>query len=245
MSQSKEITLAFDLYGTILSTESIAKELTTHFGDEIATNLVTLWRRYQLEYTWRLNSMNKYEPFSLVTRKALRNASQELGFTLTESYADSLMVLYDSLSPFPDATEALSKLHQQVSCKAVVFSNGTYSMLSNSVHRSPGLKPHANVFEDIITVDGVQKFKPHPDVYYFLADRVGLLNTKEAMGSIWLVSGNPFDVAGAKAVGMKAIWVDRAGKGWMDQLNQMPEGQPDLIVKDLTEVAKYFAGASK
>ena len=49
--------IAFDLYGTLLSTESIAKELATHFGEK-APGLAGLWRRYQLEYTWRLNSMS-------------------------------------------------------------------------------------------------------------------------------------------------------------------------------------------
>lgn len=50
--------VAFDLYGTLLSTESIAKELADHFGQEKAASLAGLWRRYQLEYTWRLNSMS-------------------------------------------------------------------------------------------------------------------------------------------------------------------------------------------
>lgn len=48
--------LAFDLYGTLLSTESIAKKLEAHFPAK-AQSIATLWRRYQLEYTWRLNSM--------------------------------------------------------------------------------------------------------------------------------------------------------------------------------------------
>ena len=53
-----ETIVAFDLYGTLLSTESIAKELAVHFGQEKAASLAALWRRYQLEYTWRLNSMS-------------------------------------------------------------------------------------------------------------------------------------------------------------------------------------------
>lgn len=52
--------VAFDLYGTLLSTESIAKELERHFGSEAAQSIAALWRRYQLEYTWRLNSMGKF-----------------------------------------------------------------------------------------------------------------------------------------------------------------------------------------
>lgn len=57
---SKKTIVAFDLYGTLLSTESIAKELSTRFGSEKAADLAALWRRFQLEYTWRLNSMSIY-----------------------------------------------------------------------------------------------------------------------------------------------------------------------------------------
>jgi len=54
-----KIVVAFDLYGTLLSTESIAKQLASHFGDDKATSIAAVWRKYQLEYTWRLNSMSK------------------------------------------------------------------------------------------------------------------------------------------------------------------------------------------
>lgn len=60
MSAKDQIVIAFDLYGTLLSTESIARELSTHFGEEKAASLAGLWRRYQLEYTWRLNSMSMH-----------------------------------------------------------------------------------------------------------------------------------------------------------------------------------------
>ena len=49
--------VAFDLYGTLLSTESIAKKLASHFGEDKANTLAADWRKYQLEYTWRINSM--------------------------------------------------------------------------------------------------------------------------------------------------------------------------------------------
>ena len=58
MATKDQTIIAFDLYGTLLSTESIAKELSAHFGKDKATSLAGLWRRYQLEYTWRLNSMS-------------------------------------------------------------------------------------------------------------------------------------------------------------------------------------------
>lgn len=53
-----KIVVAFDLYGTLLSTDSIAKKLAKFVGPK-AESVSTLWRRYQLEYTWRLNTMGE------------------------------------------------------------------------------------------------------------------------------------------------------------------------------------------
>lgn len=58
-AKMSEILVAFDLYGTLLSTASVAKALAEHFGEDKANSIAQLWRRYQLEYTWRLNSMSK------------------------------------------------------------------------------------------------------------------------------------------------------------------------------------------
>ncbi len=67
--------------------------------------------------------------------------------------------------------------------------------------------------------------------------------SKEQMGEMWLVSGNPFDVVGAKAVGMKAVWVDRGGGGWADGLIEGENGGPDLVVRKLGEVVEAVTGA--
>jgi 2-haloacid dehalogenase len=46
MSSNIKTVIAFDLYGTLLSTESIAKELAGHFGHQKAGTIAALWRRY-------------------------------------------------------------------------------------------------------------------------------------------------------------------------------------------------------
>lgn len=57
-ANSTGIVVAFDLYGTLLSTESIAKQLASLVGSEQkASQMATTWRKYQLEYSWRLTSM--------------------------------------------------------------------------------------------------------------------------------------------------------------------------------------------
>jgi len=69
---------------------------------------------------------------------------------------------------------------------------------------------------------------------------VGKTTSKEDMGTIWLVSGNPFDIVGARAVGWQAAWVDRAGGhsgngGWNDRLGDLVSGGPTVVVATVEE----------
>lgn len=140
-----------------------------------------------------------------------------------------MMKAYDSLSTFPDVEPALKRLASNPNIECVVFSNGTKSMVTNSVQKSKDLSPHASLFKDIITVDDVRRFKPAPEVYQHLAQRVDKVGHESDM---WLVSGNPFDIVGARAFGMQAAWVDRVGNGWQDR----QFSQPTAIVHNLEEL---------
>ncbi len=148
------------------------------------------------------------------------------------------MEAYDSLSIFPDVSLALKALADEAGITAVVFSNGTNSMVTNSVKSSPDLSPHAKTFKEIVTVEEVKCFKPDPRVYFHLAEKMGKGRSKQAMSEMWLVSGNPFDVVGARAVGMQAAWVDRGGAGWSDGLVQGEMYKPTAVVKGLGEVVE-------
>ncbi|OJD14995.1 haloacid dehalogenase, type II [Emergomyces pasteurianus Ep9510] len=234
MAASKGTVLAFDLYGTLLSTESIAEKLAEYFAPEQGSSIAALWRRYQLEYTWRLNSMRQYQPFSDVTRNSLRHALAEHQVELDQESTQKLMEGYDSLSVFPETQLGLERLVDNPKLTPVVFSNGTTSMVSNSVLRSKGLSPYAGIFHDIVSVDPIRKFKPAPEAYWHLADTVG--KERSHMNEMWLISGNPFDVMGAMNVGMKAAWVDRAGLGWIDSMNGAT--QPSVTERNLIDAVR-------
>jgi 2-haloacid dehalogenase len=71
-------------------------------------------------------------------------------------------------------------------------------------------------------------------VYAHGAARLGL-----APAEVWLVSGNAFDCAGAKAAGLGAVRVERArgaSYGFAEP--------PNLVVSSLAELADRLAGAS-
>ncbi|KAK4863358.1 hypothetical protein LT330_002136 [Penicillium expansum] len=142
------------------------------------------------------------------------------------------MQAYDSLSTFSDVDPALTHIATDPTIQAVIFSNGTRAMVYNSVLRSKDLSPHASVFQDIVTVDEVQQYKPSKASYEHLAKQTG--QDPSQMNKLWLISGNPFDIVGARATGMQAIWVDRVGAGWKDAV--APDLQPTVIVHSLEHI---------
>ncbi|KAF2663695.1 haloacid dehalogenase [Microthyrium microscopicum] len=226
MSQSKsvdKVVLAFDVYGTLLSTASIAEKLSAIYGKESGPKIAAQWRRYQLEYTWRLNSMKTYLPFTEVTSRALHHAVRESGGQVSTSQTSDLMEEYDKLDSFPDVKKALDVVveltKKQTRLVPVLFSNGTKAMVEASVKIAPGFNDkHRSMFEKTILIDempaGEKVYKPSPKTYEHLSNEVGA-----PMEQIWLISSNPFDIVGAHALGMKTAWVDRVGSGWVDALS--------------------------
>lgn len=197
-------------------------------------------------------SKGTYQPFDQVTNAALQHALAESNLSLNLRERESLMKAYDNLSTFPEIESTLKALQKESDIDAYVFSNGTDTMVGNSVNKSPSLSPLSSVFKDFVTVEEVKTYKPSPKVYEYLARKVGKEINKEDMANIWLVSGNPFDVVGARAVGLNAAWVDRAGGhsgagGWNDRLGTIAGDGPTVIVKGVDEAVdeiKKWAAAN-
>jgi 2-haloacid dehalogenase len=180
----------------------------------------------------------QYKDFSYVTIQSLKNALAESALSLSEEDLQAMLKAYDSLSIFPDVARTCEKLRTTPDIHPVVFSNGTQEMVSNSVMKSQDFKEHGDVFEAIVTVEEVKKYKPAMEVYHHLAEKVGMdpKNSKD-LERIWLVSGNPFDIVGARAAGLSSIWVNRKGgkRGWEDGLVEGEKGRPTEVVQQLHE----------
>ena len=218
--------LAFDVYGTLVDPIGISKQLEEYLSDE-ALRVAEVWRQKQLEYTFRITCMERYEDFERVTRKALDYALAATAQELELEQRDALMARYDDLERFADVEPGLQRL-KGAGYTMVVFSNGAPRMLE-AVIDAAGLRPY---FQRLVSVDEVKAYKPSPKTYRHVARRLGL-----PIGEIRLVSSNPFDVIGAAAAGMRAAWVDRSG-GPFDTLGSPPE----IVVGSLTELAEALGG---
>ena len=212
--------LAFDAYGTLFDVHSVVVACEAAFPSR-GEALSRLWRDKQLEYSWLLSLMGRYEDFWAVTGQALRYACQHLGLACDAATHTCLLGSYYHLAAYPEVPAALARL--AANRRLVILSNGTPRMLA-AVTRAAGL---TEVFDEIISVEAVGVYKPSPRVYALLPQRLGM--PTEAIG---FVSSNAFDITGAKAFGLRTYWVNRQ--------DTTPDGlgyPPDAVVRTLAELA--------
>ena len=219
--------LAFDLYGTLVDPIAVSSELDRVLGDSAGREAARLWRLKQLEYSFRLTAMGRYEDFRWVTSCALDFALASLGIRLPDGQAERLIGLYDRLKPFPDAVPALRAL-AGLGYELAVLSNGTPAMIRNCLDNS-GL---GDFFGQQISADEVRVFKPSPVVYRHAAGRLSA-----PVGQIRLVTSNAFDCVGASAAGMRTAWVNRSAAPF-DTIST----PPDLTVPGLGLLPAALAG---
>jgi 2-haloacid dehalogenase len=108
---------------------------------------------------------------------------------------------YRHLSAFPEDREVLQALR----AKGVVtgiLSNGDPEMLGIAV-RSAALE---GLLDHVISVDGVRKYKTHPDAYALGPAATGLEPRQIAF-----VSSNSWDALAATWYGYRTLWVNRSG----------------------------------
>jgi len=214
--------LAFDVYGTLIDPFRMEDHLRAIFGER-AKEATELWRTKQLEYSFRRALMKKYENFDVCTAQALRFVSRQLDVSLEEETLRNLLDQYLRLPAYPDVPEALEQLEAR-GFKIVACSNGTGDAVRGLLERAGVLAR----FSGIVSVDPIRTFKPDPAVYEYLAAQVHA--EKEL---VCLISSNPFDVIGAKACGLRTVWVQRDPKKVFDPW----EFEPDLIVAGLEQLS--------
>ena len=208
--------LVFDAYGTLYDVHSVIRRCETCFPGK-GIQLSQLWRAKQLEYTWQRSLMQRYVPFSQVTREALAYSCAALGLS-HRSHEESLMGEYLRLSTFPEVPAALERLK----VKRAILSNGSPDLLDPLV-RNSGLK-----FDAVLSVDELKIYKPAPQVYELAVKRL-----KVAKERIAFVSSNCWDALGAKSYGFRVYWINRSAAP-LDRLGFVPDEQ----VKSLDEVLR-------
>jgi len=185
------------------------------------------WRSRQFEYNWLRIAMGKYADFWQVTQDALTFAVAQEHVELSAEKRDRLMNAFLQLKAWPDAKEALKTLKQR-GLKLAFLSNLTPKMLEANID-SAGLQ---NLFDDLLSTDALQTYKPDPRAYQMGMDRFKLRDKREAV----FVAFGGWDAAGAKSFGYPTFWNNRL-KLPVEELGV----RPDAIGDDLLALVKFLS----
>lgn len=216
----------FDAYGTLFdvySVTSLCEDLFPGYGKQ----LVNLWRRKQLEYSWLRSLMSRYRGFWDVTDDALVYSAKSLNLEISTNERARLMDSYLHLATFPDVKPGLDEL-KRMGMRLAILSNGQPEMLRAAVESAD----LSNFLDTIFSVDSVKEFKPSPRVYDQLP--AGLNIDKSAIG---FVSANNWDVNGAGAAGYATFWVQRSGLETPEELGY----PPTHLVNAITDLRRFIS----
>lgn len=219
----------FDQYGTVVDMQSGLRDVAATYlktknwpGDP--NSFVTWWRRTHFE-----NSMidallqRDHTPYREIGHLSVRQVMDRAGIPHTDAEIHALVAAIERLRPFPEVPAALARLHTRY--KLAVLSNGDPDMLEAA-------RPHHGIaFDAIISVAEANAFKPHRATYEMAARKLGL-----PVHEILFVANHEFDCVGAKAAGMRTVFIDRRKRPFA----RWPH-QPDLIVASMTELADLMA----
>lgn len=213
----------FDAYGTLFDFASAAARC-QDVPDQKLSALTSLWREKQLQYTWLRSLQGTFADFWQVTGEALDYALDSLNIASPDLHAN-LMELYLTPAPFPEVQSVLTQL-RRAGFRTAILSNGSETMLQSAVSAG-GL---TGLFDAVLSVDPVRVFKPHPRVYAYGLEKLGL-NASE----VSFQSSNAWDAYGASNFGMRVVWCNRYGH----RAERLP-GAPDFEVRSLSELPELL-----
>ena len=216
-------TIALDVYGTLIDTAGVLSALAQIVGEQQAASLSNLWRTKQLEYSFRRGLMGRYVDFSVVTKEALEHSCQVFRIDMKPSDVDQLMQEYRTLPPYRDTKHGVEQLKES-GHQVYAYSNGSNKAVTELLKQAAVL----HLLDGVVSMEDVKTFKPNPIGYNHFCESTGC-KPQQA----WLVSGNNFDVIGAKSFGMHTAWLKRNHDAIFDPMGY----EPTLTISTLTDLA--------
>jgi 2-haloacid dehalogenase len=189
----------FDALGTLFDLEPVRASLV-----EVGAPPPTLeaWFERILHTALTLTSVGEFRPFQAIAKSALDTtfAQLELDTSRTAEVLESLK----AVEPYDDAEAALERL-ADAGIRMVALTNGGAVQTEALLERA-GLLDR---FEHIFSVEEVGAYKPDARPYRHVLDQLEI-NAADAT----MVAAHAWDVIGARAAGLRAIWIRRLERRW-------------------------------
>jgi 2-haloacid dehalogenase len=223
MASTGFTTATFDCYGTLIDWEggigAFLYDLALRNGDSPKENgreLRERWETIQFDLI-----QGPYQRYEAILAESLRRWCGERGYVRNDGWGRDIVRSMRSWQPFHDTKPALTKARES-GLKLVIISNTDRAIIEHSLK-------HLEVpFDDVITAEDCEAYKPSPAVFELALARLG----EPPEQVLHVAFGFKYDIGPAQTFGMKGAWVNR---------NAEPRSGPhipDYEWRDLWELAE-------
>ncbi len=226
--------LGFDVFGTVVDWRSSVTRLAEPFlrrhGVRVDPPIFAdEWRALYQPAMERVRSGERaWVKLDVLNRENLETVLARHGVDVRqvpEAELADLNLAWERLDPWPDSVEGLARLKRRFAIGPI--SNGHMAGMMN-LARFGGLP-----WDVIVGAEVARSYKPQPEAYLRSAAAVGLPPERIAM-----VAAHNADLAAARALGFRTIFVRRPREHGPDQTTDLePRSNWDGIADSLLEVA--------
>jgi 2-haloacid dehalogenase len=212
--------IVFDVMGTLLDVRALDPHFERFFGDVAVRKE---WFRQTIQMAMAAALTSAYEDFGVQADTGLEMTARHYKVSLLGEEKNLILSTLGRLRPYPEVVKSFARL-RDAGLRLATLTNSTVQ----AVEAQLGYAGLRDYFEQVISADEIQCFKPAPEVYHLAAERLGVGSEQ-----LRLVTAHDWDVTGALRAGCAAAFVARPGQ----ILN--PFGpQPDVRATDLSEIAE-------
>ena len=219
--------LLFDVNETLLDVRALGSGFSATFGD---ADLLPTWFGMLLRYSLEVSVTGDYRSFDELAVGALMTSAKSAGKEVSVEEATGLVDAMSQLPAHPDVANGLAAL------KAYGFRLAT---LTNSrldvAHAQLASAGIDSYFDMVMSVETVQRFKPHGDTYRYAAEQLDV-----PIGAITMVAAHDWDVNGALLAGAGAAFIERPGAARASH-----DRIPELVAPDIGALANLLTQGSE
>ena len=189
MNKFKYDTVVFDLLTGLIDSWSLWNEVAE------CQTMGHKWRSRYLELTYNTFKYRKYEDLVLL-------AAKDVG--VNTELAENLFKKWNSLRPWSETNEILKLISQKY-----LIGFATNCSIKKGKEAMNVIDINFNYY---VTAEEVGYYKPHPSMYNKILEKM-----KSTPSRTLFVAGSPFDVRGAKNIGMDVYWHNRIGLNYENE----------------------------
>lgn len=217
-----QATVLFDINETLLDLSALKPKFATLFGHEQYTET---WFAMLLHASTVCVNTKVKTDFAELASIALQTLADKHRVSLSTSTSTAILGSFATLPAHIDVKEALTTL-KQAGFRVVALSNSSQSLLDTQISNA-GLATH---FDQLISVQSAQTFKPDSKAYQFAAQT---LNRQP--DEMRLVACHDWDIHGALSAGLKGAFIRRHNTTYHPLYHQA-----DIIGDDLRKIAEQI-----